>query len=347
MKTLPLKPRTGYLIKDRLTRFYLSGADIAEGYILYSDEPLYFTDARYFFAAQKKLENSGFTPVLYCGEEDIKSAIKKFGIKKLAVDYENTTVSEFLRYKTFGAKITDCSEVLKNQREVKTEDEIEKIKKACKIAQDAVSFAFSNVKEGMTEKELCRILEDKMVQSGAEGPSFDTIVAFGENSAVPHHETGDTVLKKDVPILIDTGAKVGFYLSDVTRTAFFGTPDEEFLSDYAAVLAANEKAEREIVLGTDTVAADRIARDVLKEAGLDKYFTHSLGHGVGIEIHESPYLSPKGKGALKENTVFTVEPGVYKNGKYGIRIEDTCLISGGKTERLFTDGKELKIIPVK
>ncbi|MBR5388891.1 MAG: aminopeptidase P family protein [Clostridia bacterium] len=347
MKKLPLKDGFGYLITDRLTRFYLSGADIAEGYILYAANPLYFTDARYFFAAEKKLENTGFTPVLFHGEEDIEAAIKDCGIKELAVDYGTTTVKDFLRYETFGAKVVDCADVLRESREIKTEEEIDKIKKACAIAEKAVSYAFENVRAGITERELCALLEKEMVRLGAEGPSFDTIVAFGENAAVPHHETGDTALKENSVVLIDTGAKVGFYLSDITRTAFFGVPDKEFTDDYDAVLSANETAEREIVAGTDVVFVDKIARDVLKERGLDGFFTHSLGHGVGIEIHESPYLSPKGTGTLKENAVFTVEPGVYKNGRYGIRIEDTCLLRNGKTERLFKDSKELKIIPIK
>ena len=348
MKTLPRGKGQAYLISDRLTRFYISGTDIAEGYILYTKKPSYFTDARYFHAAKDKIAAAGLTPVLLHGISDISSAIKEEGVTELLVDYSRVTVKEFFEYKTFANTISDCSEILESAREVKTEEELSEIKKACEVAQNALTFALDNVKAGMTEKELCKILEDKMKELGAEGPSFETIVAFGENAAVPHHVTGDTELKENTAILIDTGAKVGFYLSDVTRMAFFGKPDDKFLNAYSAVLAANEKAEREIVAGMDTFSADKIARDVLSERGLGEYFTHSLGHGVGMEIHETPYLAPKkAPRELKENVVFTVEPGVYLNGEFGIRIEDTCVIKGGKTQRLFTDSKELKIIPIK
>ncbi len=348
MKTLPYKKGQGYLITDRLTRKYLSGVDIAEGYILYAEKPLYFTDARYFYAAKEKLSGTGFIPVLNSGIDDVKSAINDLSVKELFVDYSRTTVKEYEQYKSFAEKISDCSNVLENAREVKNAEEIRAIEKACKIAQDALEFAFENVREGMTERELCAILENKMAELGSSGPSFDTIVAFGANAAVPHHETGDTKLEKNSVILIDTGCVSESYLSDVTRTAFFGEPDEEFAFCYQAVLEANEKAEREIVEGTDTFSADKIARDVLEEKGLGKYFTHSLGHGVGMEIHETPYLSPKKKGVkIRNGVVFTVEPGVYKDGRFGIRIEDTCVMENGKTRRLFTDDKKLKIIKTK
>ena len=186
-----------------------------------------------------------------------------------------------------------------------------------------------------------------MAALGAEDTAFDTIVAFGKNSAVPHHETGEAALVKNQVVLIDTGAKVNGYCSDITRTAFFGEPDDEFLNVYDAVLNANLKAESEICAGITSKAADKIARDKLKSRGYGEYFTHSLGHGVGLEIHEKPYLSPRSDETLSENAVFTVEPGVYIEGKFGIRIEDTCLMSGGRAVRLFSDGKELTVIEPK
>ena len=145
-------------------------------------------------------------------------------------------------------------------------------------------------------------------------------------------------------MLIDTGCTVNGYRSDITRTAFFGTPDEKFLRAYDAVLSANLKAEKEIYGGISGKDADKIARDLLTERGYGEYFTHSLGHGVGLEIHEFPYLSPRSEGVLKENSVFTVEPGVYFDGEFGIRIEDTCVMRDGKAVRLFSDGKTLRVI---
>ena len=204
--------------------------------------------------------------------------------------------------------------------------------------------AFSHLYEGMTERELKKFVEDRMSALGGEGAAFDTIVAFGKNAAVPHHETGDAQLIANQAVLIDTGAKVNGYCSDITRTAFFGEPDDEFLKAYNAVLDANVKAEEEIYVGLSGKAADKIVRDVLTARGYGEYFTHSLGHGVGLEIHESPYLSPKSDEILDNGTVFTVEPGVYIDGRFGIRIEDTCIMENGRAKRLFTDDKKPRII---
>ena len=143
---------------------------------------------------------------------------------------------------------------------------------------------------------------------------------------------------------MDTGALFNGYCSDLTRMAFFGTPDEEFKNAYDAVLTANLTAFDKIVGGMSGKDADAIAREVLKQRGYGDYFTHSLGHGVGLEIHERPNVSPRSRDNLEENAVFTVEPGVYLNGKFGIRIEDTATIKNGKAERLFTDSKELFVI---
>ena len=155
------------------------------------------------------------------------------------------------------------------------------------------------------------------------------------------------MLQPDQPILIDTGCLCGGYCSDITRTAFFGTPDKEFTDAYDAVLSANIIAEEKIYADISGRAADKFARDLLTERGYGEYFTHSLGHGVGLEIHEFPHLSPAKDEILAENSVFTVEPGIYIDGKFGIRIEDTCVMRGGKAVRLFSDDKSLTVIDPK
>jgi Xaa-Pro aminopeptidase len=199
------------------------------------------------------------------------------------------------------------------------------------------------VKEGVTELELKEKLLTFYGELGAQGESFDTIVAFGKNSAVPHHQTGVTVLERGMPILIDTGCLVDGYASDFTRTVYFGKPTKEFISAYNAVKQANEYAIENIKDGTYTDQADGYARAVLKKYGLEEYFTHSLGHGLGLEIHEYPTLSIKRKDRLENKMLFTIEPGVYFDGKFGIRIEDTVLLDG-KAERLYTDKKDLIIL---
>ena len=326
------------LIKDRLLRRYLSGVDIAEGFLLYGTPKIYFTDMRYFVAAKKKLARTGYKAAAFNEFGDVARAAEENGIRTVYIDYKTTTLAEYEEYKKFFGNLRDCSEILSHRRAVKSEKELKSIKKACSVAERAVKAAFGVLREGMTERELKKFVEDRMTALGAEEAAFDTIVAFGENSAVPHHETGNTELVKNQAVLIDTGC------SDITRTAFFGTPDAEFLSVYGAVLSANVKAEKEIYVGISGKAADKIARDELKSFGYGEYFTHSLGHGVGLEIHENPYLSPKSDETLFDNSVFTVEPGVYLEGKFGIRIEDTCVMKNGRAERLFKDDKKPLVI---
>ena len=333
-----------FLIKDRLLRRYLSGVDIAEGVLLYGVPKIYFTDMRYYSAAKEKLSRTEYTAAVLKDFNDVVKAVRENGVRTVYIDYKTTTLAEYEEYKKFFDYIKDCSEILAECRAIKSREELNSIKAACEISERAVQDAFGALCEGITEKELKTFLESRMAALGAEDTAFDTIVAFGKNSAVPHHETGDDGLKADSVVLIDTGAKVNGYCSDITRTAFFGKPDAEFLRAYQAVLSANVKAEREIYAGITGKAADKIARDELENRGYGEYFTHSLGHGVGLNIHENPYLSPKSDETLCENSVFTVEPGVYIEGKFGVRIEDTCVIESGKAERLFTDDKSLKII---
>ena len=344
MKTIALKKGEAALITDRLTRKYLAGFDLAEGVLILGEKPAYFTDARYFYAAKDKIAPAGAEPILYTGTDVLKNYVEKNGIKTLYIDYDRTTVSECERYKTFGAEIKNCSEELMQLRMIKSEEELACVKKACEIIQEAYHNAIKLAKTGVTEKEIADKIRSEIIRLGGEGESFETIVAFGANAAVPHHETGETKLTENTAILVDTGALFNGYCSDLTRMAFFGTPDEEFKNAYDAVLAANLTAFDKIVGGMSGKDADAIAREVLKQRGYGDYFTHSLGHGVGLEIHERPNVSPRSRDNLDENAVFTVEPGVYLNGKFGIRIEDTATIKNGKAERLFTDSKELFVI---
>ena len=346
MKNLPVLSGQCCFFEDRLNRRFISGVDIAEGYFIYADDSAYFTDARYFSAAKVKLKKAGITALEYKSAEDIKREVEKQGFKTVFIDFSKTTLTRYEELKNLfvGAEIKDCKDLLIGLRQVKTEDEIKSIKKACKISEKAVKETFSHVKEGITEKELLKILEDTTFNLGGENMAFDSIVAFGANSAVPHHETGKTKLKAGDAVLIDTGCQINGYCSDITRTAFFGKPDKEFLSVYNAVLFANIKAEKEIYAGINGKDADKIARDELYSRGYGEYFTHSLGHGVGLEIHENPRLSPSFGDVIAENAVFTVEPGVYIEGKFGVRIEDTCVMTKTGAKRLFNDDKKLRIL---
>ena len=198
----------------------------------------------------------------------------------------------------------------------------------------------------MTENEVAAILEFLMRKSGASGTSFDTIVGFGRNSSVPHHETGNSKLHFGDIILIDFGCKFNGYCSDCTRTFLFGDDKkhEDFKKVYSNVLKAHMLVKEQLKSGMTGREADAIARNYLKSCGLDELFTHSLGHGIGIDIHEFPYLSPKSEDKLVDEMVFSDEPGVYITGKYGIRIEDTVMLKGGKVVSLTDSDKKLIIL---
>jgi Xaa-Pro aminopeptidase len=296
LKNIILHEKQGYLISDRADRKYFSDIDVAEGFLLLApNSSAYFADSRYYSALVKKLEGTPYKPVLYKGVSSIKEYLKSKKIKTLFVDYRFTTLKEYEAYKSLKVKLKDGSNFLEKARSVKTNEEYENIKKACEITQKAYYLTIQKAKLGITEKELATIMKNNMLVLGGEEESFETIVAFGSNSAVPHHQTGDTPLSENMPILIDTGCKVNGYCSELTRTAFFGKPTEKFINTYNAVLRANLNAEAGIEEGMSFVDGDKIARETLKENGLDAFFTHSLGHGVGLNVHEYPTVSPKGK----------------------------------------------------
>ncbi len=346
MKKLPFNNKNACLITDDLTGKYLTGLSLDEGYLIVADSLTLFVDARYYSQSKENFEKVNVNTKLFSSLNDVKNFLTEIGTENLYLDFSKTTVKNFNSYETFGFNILDAEDILSKSRSVKSQQEIDSIIKACEIAQNAYHHAIGCARVGISEIELKHLIEKSIIEFGGEGASFDIIVAFGKNGAVPHHKTGETKLTIDTPILVDMGAVYNGYKSDITRMAYFGTPTHKFLTCYKCVLTANEKAICEIECGMDTNLADRIARDSLKQEGLDKYFTHSLGHGIGLEIHEFPTLSLKRKDALLENMVFTIEPGVYIDGEFGIRIEDTVLLTKDGVKRLFTDSKELLILPI-
>ena len=276
-------------------------------------------------------QGTDVTPVLW-GKRKIADILKDYKI--VAVSFDETKHSDFLNLEKIGVKLVEADSTLFPLMETKNDWEISCIEKACDIAEIAFNDLLPDIKEGMTETEVAALLEYKMRKFGAQGPSFDTIVAFGAHAAVPHHETGETKLKFGDEILIDFGCKVNGYCSDITRTFLFGDDKkhEEFKKAYHAVLTAHTLVKEKLVSGMTGKQADAIARDYLTSQGYGELFTHSLGHGIGLNVHERPSLSPKGEQALCDGMVFSDEPGVYVKGEYGIRIEDTVMLKDGKVK---------------
>ena len=217
-------------------------------------------------------------------------------------------------------------------RIIKTNNEIKKIKKACRLGDKTFDYILKKIKFGVTEKEIAFEIEFFIKKSGGD-ISFRPIVAFGENSAVPHHQATNNKLTNNQIVLLDFGVKLNNYCSDMSRTIFFGSAEEEFKKMYDAVLQAQDlaiqqfskKTIKQLEKGIKASEIDKIARDHITSKGY-KTIPHSVGHGIGIEVHEAPHLSPNSKDILKEGMVFSIEPGIYIPGFGGVRIEDLVVL---------------------
>ena len=324
-------------------RQYLTGFSSSFGFVITDKSgSTFYTDKRYLEGATNSLKGTDIKVKEFGGS--IVELIKPY--KEIAIPVDSTYYRDYERYKNLGVNIVDSSAAFTKAMSIKEDYEIDYIKKASEITDKAFLELLGNIKEGMSENDVAATLEYLMRKHGASGTSFDTIVGFAENSSVPHHETSLKKLKFGDIVLIDFGCKFGGYCSDCTRTFLFGDDKkhEEFKKSYAAVLDAHMRVKEQLRSGMTGQEADSISRDCLKEYGLDKYFTHSLGHGIGINIHEFPRLSQKSQDVLLDNMVFSDEPGVYLEGNYGIRIEDTVMLKNEKVVSLTDSDKKLTII---
>ena len=311
---------------------YITGFEAENGCVVVDKTgTTLYTDKRYIEAAEKLFRGTDVTPVLYTQTELLK---RLAGYEKVGISFDWTAHSEYLALEKAGVKTENIDKQLADVMSVKNAWELEQIQKACDIAEEAFLQILPQIQEGMTETEVAALLEYHMKKLGAQGLAFPSIVAFGAHAAVPHHETGNTKLKFGDEILIDFGCRVNGYCSDITRTFLFGDDGkhENFKKAYAAVLSAHELVKEKLTSGMTGGQADAIAREYLQEKGYGGLFTHSLGHGIGLNIHEFPSLRPNGETVLVDGMVFSDEPGVYEAGSYGIRIEDTVTLKNGKVK---------------
>ncbi len=236
--------------------------------------------------------------------------------------------------------------LVEDLRMVKDEYEVGLLRDACRAADDAfaVLLGRGSVAAGRTELEVARELESLMVEHGADGISFETIVAAGPNSAVPHHRPTPAVLAAGDFVKFDFGALVGGYHSDMTRTVVLGAPQDWQKDLYALVLQSQTAGRDALAPGVSTASVDAASRSVIEDAGYGEFFLHGLGHGVGLEIHEAPGIARTSTGTLLSGAAVTVEPGVYFSGRGGVRIEDTLIVRDGGPELLTMTSKELTLV---
>ncbi|MEN3047971.1 MAG: Xaa-Pro peptidase family protein [Candidatus Caldarchaeales archaeon] len=256
-----------------------------------------------------------------------------------AVDEMSLDDHRFLAGLLAPAELRPGMSVVWELREIKDEEEIGAIRRACEVADRAMRAAFETLYPGITENEVKAEVAAEVYRSGGERLAFDVIIASGPRSALPHgpiQRPGehDRALREGDAVVIDLGAVVEGYHSDITRTFFIGRPDSQFASAYEAVVAAKEAAEQYIKPETLCGYPDAVARNKLGEHALSEHFTHSLGHGIGLDVHEPPRMSPTSSEKLAANMVVTCEPGVYIKGRWGIRVEDTLLVTERGPERL-------------
>lgn len=330
---------------EYLTGYSNFSKDEREAYILIGENFGYIiTDGRYTEAVKKQIPH--FTLYERGHKNTTEDLFKSLKIKILGIEEDNLTVSEYKKIKKHFKNIKHFE--VSKLRSIKEKREIERIKKACKLGDKAFKYILTKIKTGVTEKEVAGELEKFIKDQGAE-LSFSAIMAFGKNSSVPHHQTGNTKLKDGDFVLIDLGAKVDSYCSDMTRTIFFGKPNKRQIKMYEVVSKAQQKAadfiNKQIKSGKKVKASevDKIAREYIKSKGFPD-IPHSLGHGIGLEVHEQPHLSPKSKDILKEGMVFSIEPGIYIENFGGVRIEDLFVVGKNGLKQL-TNASLLPTLP--
>ena len=313
--------------------------------VITKDNAYFITDFRY--TEQAADQAKGFEIIKNEGPiyEEVANIIEKDKINIIGFEEENITFSTYKKIeKLFPSELKAISGLVEKLREVKSEAEIEIIQKAVDIAEKAYDYILGFVKSGMTEIEVANELDFYMRKHGATGVSFDTIVASGVRSAMPHGVASEKVIEEGDMVTIDFGCYYEGYASDMTRTFAVGDPGEELKNIYEIVKEANRKVTATAKAGITGAELDAIARDYITEQGYGDAFGHTTGHGLGLEVHEGPAISFRNENRLVENNVVTNEPGIYIPGLGGVRIEDDLVIKEDGNVNLMSTSKELIIL---
>ena len=318
------------------------------GIIITQSEALFFCDFRYTEQAEKQV--SGFTLEEINGSmiSCLAERLNKLRCEKVRCEAEYLSVADMGAFKQiFQGELIPGKSITADLRMIKEKEEIDAIREALSLSESVLTDLLHNLHEGITERELAARFEYEFKCRGASGPSFNTIALFGERSSLPHGEPGDRPLHDGDIILLDFGCVLNGYCSDLTRTYVFGTICPEWFEEiYALVLAAQAEACAAVRPGMTGKDVDAVARDIISRGGYGSYFGHGLGHGVGIEVHESPRLNPRSEVILKPGMVITIEPGIYLPGKGGVRIEDVVVVTESGREILSNVSRDLKVLTI-
>ena len=320
------------LITSDINRRYFTGMKSSAGILAaFRDKAYLIIDFRYIEKARatvtdaEVIEQKNFT-------SQLQSLLLEHGAKNIAIESQTMTVSQLASYRNAFSEFEMIgSDMLSNAinslRTVKDEGEIECIRKAQEIAEQAFEHILGFIRPGVSEREIALELDHKMLSLGAEALSFETIALAGANTSMPHGVPSDKKVESGEFVLMDFGAVYTGYHSDMTRTVCVGNCSKEMEEVYNIVLDAQNACLEKAKAGMTGSELDKIARDIIDDAGYGDCFGHSLGHGVGMEIHEKPNAAPSAKNILKPGSVITVEPGIYLPGKFGVRIEDFVILT--------------------
>ena len=336
-----------FLITSEENMRYLTGFPHSEGRVFITEtEAVFFVDSRYIEAVTKSVTSCEVV-LMTSFHEQLGEYIEKLGVKTVFTEAEGISVADFsalCRKAPCEVRAEKADELLTSLRRQKSEEEKSKILKAQSIAEKAFDHILGFIKEGVTEREIALELDFFMLKNGAECVSFDTIAVSGKNTSLPHGVPSDKKIVKGDFITMDYGAVVDGYHSDMTRTVAVGEISSKQTEVYETVLSAQKKSLETLRAGVSGFDADKAARDIIANAGYGQFFGHGTGHGVGLQIHESPRLSPKSKHILENGDVVTVEPGIYIPDEFGVRIEDMAFITENGFENLTKSPKTLIIL---
>jgi len=261
--------------------------------------------------------------------ENLASVIRDRGLLRVGFEDVVLPVAAFRGLESAiagAAELVPVGPAIDDLRRVKDDREIGLLRNALRLTDEAFAIGADALVAGMTELALARIIQEALRDVGSEGEAFPIIVASGPNAARPHHAPGDRTILDGEPVIIDMGARVNGYVGDLTRTIWTGQPDQQLGTMYRLVADAQKAAFSAIAAGVPARDVDRVVRDVFARAGLEEHFVHGLGHGIGLRIHESPFMGQTSDDVLAAGNVVTVEPGLYIPGWGGVRIEDVVLV---------------------
>ncbi|GIW08856.1 MAG: peptidase M24 [Dehalococcoidia bacterium] len=319
------------LVSGDENRRYLSGFTGSAGHLLITpDQAVLLTDFRYIEQATEQAPDFHVRKLEGGLAKELPALRRDFGLDRLGFESNSLT---YLQWDQLNAVAKECelalvptNGIVERIRMIKDAQELATIARAVAIADSAVEAVSHWLRPGMTEAQVAWEIERHMREAGAEGMAFDVIVGSGPRGALPHAHPSAKTIAEGEPIVLDLGCIVDGYRSDLTRTICVGEPDPFYLEIYDIVLRAQRAAEMQIRPGMKGGEADKIARDLIAEAGYGKQFGHSLGHGIGLQTHEAPFVRPEGEDVLAPGMVFSVEPGIYLPGQFGVRIEDLVVL---------------------